>query len=186
MVREASPEDVRAHEEKHAPPDAAEAARIAAATGDETDGGLSDLTPEGTAVTLRGERFIITEWLAGQLLAISADVAEFGIAFQGVGKEDFSLVLAIITSRLDIVLKVVATTIERDIAFVERCKATELLDVVLAIYHENESFFRRIFALLPATSPAQPGAAGAGAEPAAEATRSEGDQASEAPMIGST
>jgi hypothetical protein len=115
MAQKATDEQVESHVERTGGdlPPGVESSR-------EEDAGLSDLTPEGTEITMRGEKFYIQEMLAGQLLGISADIGEFGLSFQGIRADDAPLILAIITSRMDIVLKIAATMLEKDIAFVER------------------------------------------------------------------
>lgn len=189
MVKEATPE---ALEERGYDPEKVAAlgrGEDPATVGEgEKDGGLSDATPEGTLIKFRGEEFRITEMLVGQLLTISADVAEFGIAFQGVSKDDMPLILAIVTSKLDIVTRIAATMLERDVAFVERAKATDLLAFCRAFYAENTDFFRQLWELLPDNYKNRAGETGAGAQPAsaAEGTHSESDPTKEAGMIGST
>ena len=158
-----------------------------AATGGEEDGGLSDATPEGTEITFRGRKFVVTEMLVGQLLTVSADVAEFGIAFHGINRDDMAMILAIVTSKLDIVSRIAATVLSVDVAFIEGAKATDLLTFCRAFYAENTDFFRQLWELLPDTYKNRTGETGAGAQPAeAEGTRSESDPTNEAGMIGST
>jgi hypothetical protein len=186
MAQKATDEQVESHVERTGGdlPPGVESSR-------EEDAGLSDLTPEGTEITMRGEKFYIQEMLAGQLLGISADIGEFGLSFQGIRADDAPLILAIITSRMDIVLKIAATMLEKDIAFVERAKASELVAFVAAFWKENESFFRQLWNLLPETYRNRTGADKAGEEqtatkPEEETPRSESAPLTETPPIGST
>lgn len=142
--------------------------------------GLETLTPKGTPVLCAGEEFLIKGWQIGDALEVAGDLAAFGLNFASIDRNDLPLVMAVIVQNLPTVLKIISVTIKRDAEFVKTISFNELPDIIQAIYSENEPFFRRIAAILPAASTDQPTT-----EETPNESKTENAPATETPLIGS-
>jgi len=117
---------------------------LAEAEGSGPKAGLELLTPKGTRVIANGEEFYIKGWQIGDALEVSGELAEFGLTFASIDRNDLPLVMAIIVDKLPTVLRVLEITLKRDSVFVKKIELNEMPELIEAIIENNSSFFRWI------------------------------------------
>lgn len=144
------------------------------------EAGLKELTGKGTLVEVRGEQFEISGWEIDDVLEVSQDLANFGIQFAGVSRDDIPVIMAIMISNLPVVKKVVGITLKKPMDWIGKIKLNDFIPVVLAIKAENEPFFRQISDLLGETRTDQQGT-----EETPTKSETESPQTNEAELIGS-
>lgn len=142
--------------------------------------GLEQLTPKGTTVWARGEKFQITGFEIDDILEVSNDLANFGLNFAAVDRNDLPVILAIVCSNLPTVVKVLARALKKDEAWTRKIALNDLPEIIKAVYEENAPFFRQIAALLPETQPNP-----TTTEETPSKSETEESQAKEPPLTGS-
>lgn len=142
--------------------------------------GLEQLTPKGTKVSARGETFHITGFEIDDILEVSNDLANFGLNFAAVDRNDLPVILAIICSNLPTVVKVLARALKKDEAWTRKIALNDLPEIIKAVYEENAPFFRQIADLLPKDATNTPTT-----EETPSESETEENQAKETPLIGS-
>lgn len=114
----------------------------------EFDSGAKVLSPKSAELLINGEKLTIKKWNLGQLTELGEEIANIILAIND-SREDSGMVMAILSAKLPIVVKVSAMTTGKSEEWCKEIDGDELMDLYDVCKGLNESFFRRLSAALP-------------------------------------
>lgn len=112
------------------------------------DSGTKIISPKSVKIEIQGEEIVLKKWNLGQLTELGEEIANIILAISD-SKDDPNMVMAIVSSKLPIVLQVVEMTTGKSKEWCNLIDGDELMDIYEACKNLNESFFRRLSKVLP-------------------------------------
>ncbi len=114
--------------------------------GDQQTGAkLEDVINEGKPIKAGTETFIIRKWVLKDYLKLSQLLLDLNLDFDKMRlmKIDANFVMDLLLMKSEIVVKIIAYTVKKDILFVENLDLDEAVELGLEVWLKNqESFFR--------------------------------------------